>query len=350
MITSAAQRAILDAARLAPSADNSQPWRYRWREEALELWIDRQRSGRVSDAHYMLSDLAIGACIENITIQALALGLRMDQTLLPLPREAPLFAALLRWDATTPLESPLLAAIGTRFTDRRLLRGRPPSDDCRQRLSRESASFPGVELVWLDGGPRRAALKTIGMAETLRFASRGLHGELFSSIRFGMGRKSTCEEGLAPASLAVEAPLWPLFKAMRQWPLMRTLNRFGAAGVLGFRAARLPASLAPALCLLCVRDVSRQSMITAGRAMERVWLQATSDGLSVQPLAAAGVLAHGRPDIEPELRPRLEGIRARLAAISGGRHGILFLRMGAYSARVPARSGRRALATFSLDA
>jgi len=333
---------------MSPSADNSQPWRYRWAEDALELWIDRERSGHVSDAHYMLSDLAIGACIENMAIRSLALGLSIESELFPQAQDEPLFAARLRWQAAEPHESPMLAAIATRHTDRRLLWRGPVEDDCKQRLSRQAATHPGADLIWMDGKAREIALKAIWMAEALRFSSRSLHGELFSSIRFEAGRRGECDEGLAPASLAVEAPMWPLFKAMRQWPLMRTMRVIGGAQLIGIRAARLPAALAPALALLSVDGTERKSIVTAGRAMQRVWLQAEADGLAVQPLAAAGVLTLGGPDIEPRLQPRLKKIRACLDDIIGTGHGVLFLRMGKRPAHPPARSGRRALTTFSL--
>ncbi|MDQ6646250.1 MAG: hypothetical protein M3Y93_03315, partial [Pseudomonadota bacterium] len=61
---------ILRAGIAAPSADNSQPWRFAWSEDVLDLRIDPGRSGGVSDARYVLSDLAAGACLENMIIHA----------------------------------------------------------------------------------------------------------------------------------------------------------------------------------------------------------------------------------------------------------------------------------------
>jgi nitroreductase len=62
--------AILGAGIAAPSADNSQPWRFAWDDDELDLRIDADRSGHVSDTRYVLSDLAAGACLENMLINA----------------------------------------------------------------------------------------------------------------------------------------------------------------------------------------------------------------------------------------------------------------------------------------
>ena len=53
----------------------------------------------------------------------------------------------------------------------------------------------------------------------------------------GAGWHSACEEGLAPATLAVEPPMRPLFQAMRHPAVMRTFNRLGAVRVAVAREA-----------------------------------------------------------------------------------------------------------------
>src|SRR3546814_12399512 len=79
---------------------------------------------------------------------------------------------------------------------------------------------------------------------------------------------------------------------------MTMLNRLGAASVLGWRSAYLPIRLSPGLCLLVIPSTARSDMLAGGRALQRVWLQATLDGLSVQPYAAAGVLSLGFVPVE----------------------------------------------------
>ena len=51
---------ILEAARFAPSADNSIPWQYVWKDnDMLCLYNDPTRSGSATDSTYVLTNLAI---------------------------------------------------------------------------------------------------------------------------------------------------------------------------------------------------------------------------------------------------------------------------------------------------
>jgi hypothetical protein len=72
---------------------------------------------------------------------------------------------------------------------------------------------------------------------------------------------------------------------------MQALNFIGASHALGFRAAYLPCRLAPHLGVLVTDSSPEVGAVRVGRALERVWLKAESEGLAFQPLAAAALLA-----------------------------------------------------------
>jgi hypothetical protein len=151
---------------------------------------------------------------------------------------------------------------------------------------------------------------------------------------------------LAPATLAVEAPMRPIFQAMRRPALMAMFNRLGAASILGLRSAWLPIRLSPGLCLIVIPSRTRSDVLAGGRALERVWLQATLEGLSLQPYAAAGVLGLGFVPIEAAFQPALSQARSALATLCGAGHGLVFLRLGYAKSKPRNRSGRRELASF----
>lgn len=340
---------ILRAGIAAPSADNSQPWHFVWCGDDLDLRIDPGLSGLVSDTRYVLSDLAAGACLENMIIHARSLGYVADLQTFPSDDDE-LWVARIRWrhDPECNQPEPLAGAIEQRHTDRSFPWGGPISIDTQARLNDQAKLIPGQRLYWPQAPrERKAASSVIRQAETLRFKSPMLHAEMFSSIRFPMGWHATCEEGLAPAALAVEPPLRPIFQALRRPAMMTMLNRLGAASVLGWRSAWLPIRLSPGLCLLVIPSTARSDVLAGGRALQRVWLQATLEGLSVQPYAAAGLLGLGFVSIESafqELLPRLGSALSELCASSG--HGLVFLRLGYARSAAPGRSGRRALASF----
>src|SRR3546814_1003466 len=66
------------------------------RGDDLDLRIDASRSGRVSDTRYVLSDLAAGACLENMIIHARSLGYAADVQTFPRPDDE-LWAARIHW-------------------------------------------------------------------------------------------------------------------------------------------------------------------------------------------------------------------------------------------------------------
>lgn len=328
----------------APSADNSQPWRYRWTESSLDLWITTEGRPGPSDGRFVLSDLAMGAGIENAYIQARALGYHSGVEHFPAGAEDTHHVARMTFEQGEQANGDLAAVIPVRQTDRRFPFRGPVSKSARQALEGEAEQFPGIGLIWLAPGTqqRRAALSALWLAESLRFRHRGLHEELFGSIRFDAGRRGTCDQGLAPAALAVEAPMWPLFRALRHWPLMRLLRFTGTHRALGFRAAVLPALLSPGLCLIVTTTTGRSGILTAGRALERLWLRATTQGLAVQPLASIGVLSLGLARLDGPAQAAVRKLQHRVAEICPGAHPVAMLRLGHLRGAPPSRSGRLA--------
>lgn len=340
---------ILRAGIAAPSADNSQPWRFAWSGDDLDLRIDRERSGRVSDTRYVLSDLAAGACLENMIVHAQSRGVGADVEIFP-QHDDELWVAHIHFVSPgrgSDRPEPLAAAIEQRHTDRRFPWRGPIQSDTQARLAAQAEQISGQRLWWArTTRERKTALTVIRQAEALRFRSPTLHAELFSSIRFSVGWHASSEEGLAPAALAVEAPLRPGFQAMRRPAVMNLFNRLGAASILGWRSAWLPIRLSPELCLVVIPSAARSDVVAGGRALQRVWLQATLDGLSVQPYAAPGVLSLGFVPVEPAFQRALSDLASNLNHLCAPGHGLVFLRVG-YSRSAPrGRSGRRPLASF----
>lgn len=338
---------ILNAGVAAPSADNSQPWRFAWFVDDLDLRIDAARSGGVSDTRYVLSDLAAGACLENMIIRARSLGYRADLQLFP-QSEDDLWVARIHWRRGLDVDpDPLAAAIDRRHTDRHFPWRGPITPEIHTRLDAQAQAIPGPRLWWpRSTHERKTALALIRQAESLRFRSPALHAELFSSIRFDAGWHAACEEGLAPATLAVEPPMRPIFKSMRHPAVMGMFNRLGAASMLGWRSAWLPIRLSPCLCLIAIPSAARPDVLAGGRALQRVWLQATLDGLSVQPYAAAGVLGLGFVPVEPVFQTELSRLGSALHDLCASGQGVVFLRLGYARSAARVRSGRRELASF----
>ena len=111
---------------------------------------------------------------------------------------------------------------------------------------------------------------------------------------------------------------------------------------LGFRAAYLPALLAPHRGVLTTTLPLEQGALRAGLALERIWLEAECQGLALQPLAGAALLAlPGYREVSDDAGERL---RRGWKAITQDTPVMVF-RLG-HAKRPEIRSGRRPVSEF----
>jgi hypothetical protein len=297
---------IIEAGILGPSADNRHVLRFEI--AANEIRVRGSHEFGAAPFHRrVLALISLGAVVENMVLRAASLGFSAQTSwALHSPRGVPL--ATLSLSSAKPAKGELEAAISRRHTNRRVVyRGPRLSDEQQRQITEESESVPGVRLLWLDVAKLRGqALRLVTLAESERFRSEPLHRELFSNIRFDVGWRATAADGLPPGALEIEPPMRPMFKALRHWNLMRPLCRLGVDRMIGFRAAYLPCMTAPHVCALATPLDLDRGAIAVGRALERVWLRATSLRLAFQPFAAAPLLAlDGYRDVEERVRGRL---------------------------------------------
>jgi hypothetical protein len=340
-------RAILQSGIQAPSAENKHYLRFELEADRVGLVSTDTPSWTALPHRRVLALVSYGAVVENMALRAATLGHAQAAHWFPDPARTDLVAEL-RWSAAEPASDPLAAALEHRHTNRRFYGRKRVEVNALQRLSAAAEAIPGAQLLWLADRPRALALQAMRIAETERFRREALHEELFSAVRFEAGWHRTTEEGLPPGALEVEPPMRAAFAALRRWPLMRQLGRFGGHHALGIRAAYLPCALAPQLGLvLCDGDNDRLAAAGAGRALERTWLAATAEGLAFQPMAAAIALAHQRAGSGWVAEPAQREILRRLEQLTGGRAGsaYMFFRIG-HAAAPSVTTGRPALEQF----
>lgn len=339
---------ILAAGIQAPSAENHHYFRYAIESDRVRLVGIESATWSTLPHRQMLTRMAFGAVIENVALKSLEFGHAVQVDLRPDPAHSDVIATL-RWAPVTSATSdPLAAAIASRHTNRRFYRREPVASSVLDELQRATATIAGASLRWLDAPAlRRSALTAIRVAETERFRRPALHEELFGAVRFEIGWRRTVDEWLAPATLEVEAPARPVFAALRSWKTMRVANMFGAYAALGLRAGHLPAASAPHLGLLLAGGDEDADAINAGRALQRVWLATTLNGLAFQPMAAATALALQVPGegwVSADAQTRLRALLAELRGDARGAPRMLF-RLGRAS-QPSAVAGRRPLHSY----
>jgi nitroreductase len=73
------------------------------------------------------------------------------------------------------------------------------------------------------------------------------------------------------------------FHFLQSWRLVARLNRLGFSSLAAGRSGQLIRKSA-AIGLVTVKEISTQAFVDGGRAFERLWLNATFQGLSFQPM------------------------------------------------------------------
>jgi molybdopterin/thiamine biosynthesis adenylyltransferase/nitroreductase len=276
--------AILDLARWAPSGDNTQPWRFEvvGQDHFVVHGFDT-REDVVYDLDGRPSQLSIGALLESIRIAASGSRLSTDIRLRADATEAaPKFDVFLRPVAEAKPD-PLLPFLRERCVQRRPLRTRPLS--ANEKGAMEAAAGPGHRILWLEGWQNRVALARIlfanGKVRLTMPEAYAVHRDAIEwGAQFSEDRVPDQAVGLDP--LTVHIMRW----AMESWKRVDFVNRL-PGGTLG---PRLQLDLLPALgcaahfVLRAERPPKNLAdWVDAGRAMQRVWLTATSLGLQMQP-------------------------------------------------------------------
>lgn len=275
---------ILDIARWAPSGDNTQPWRFEILADdhaVIHGFDTRERC--LYDIDGRPSQIALGALIENIAIASQSLGWEATTTRRSdAPETRPCFDVRLR-PAPGATDAPLARFIEARSVQRRPLRTRALSS--AEKAALEAAAGPGHGLRWFEGFPaRRAVASLLFHNARLRLTAPeayAVHREVIAwGSSFSDDRVPDAAIGLDPMTTRLMA--W----VMRSWNRVAFFNRY-LAGTL---VPRIELDLVPGLaCAAHFLIVARtppatiDDFVAAGRAMQRVWLTATSLGLQLQP-------------------------------------------------------------------
>ena len=348
---------VLERARWAPSGDNVQNWGFEVVDEShVVVHGFDTRDHVVYDLDGTSSQIALGALIETMSIAASCVGLRVSATRrTDAPETRPVFDVRFTADAGV-IPDPLAPSIESRSVQRRPLNTRPLTE--QERTTMDRAVGENHAIAWLEGAPtRRRIAKLLFDSAKLRLTMPEaylVHRDAIDwAKRFSNDRVPEAAIGLDPTTARLMR--W----VMKSWPRVQFFNRFLAGTV----APRVQLDLIPALrCAAHFVLVSRRhpstidDFVAGGRAMQRLWLTATSLGLQLQPeltpLIFARYSREGLPFSSlPGSTGAATGIASRLSAEVGAenaRNGVFMGRVGAGKAAT-VRSLRRPLSELMFD-
>ena len=283
---------------VAPSPGNNQPWKWYYDGQRFYLFHDVERSESFGDFQHMASYMTFGTAIENLELKARDLGIRVSENLFPLVDEPKLIAAFSF--AYSAIEKHELSRFLTiRCTNRKKGNGKKLTDNVVQDLQQAVGEFSNVKLKILTGDEQiRQVASIAGEAEKLRLFIPQGHYELFEKeLRWTPEESVETKDGLDIRTLELSSKDAIGFRVARDPRAVGLVTTWGLGRALENMTADL-VKTASAVGLIVASEFDRVALVEAGKAVERMWLGATKNKVSMQPVLASVLhfarLKHGK--------------------------------------------------------
>lgn len=282
-------KSVIEAGIKAPSGDNCQPWRFRLREDGVDVINDESRDTSLYNVNNRASYVAHGALIENMRIFAGALGYDTAIRLFPSGGKDNVVATL-EFKRSDKRPNKLLPYIDKRCTNRQAYKKMPLPAGAAEALKGQVKEIGEGAVLLVEGRiEKETVAKAASLNDRLLFKNRGLHDFLFDHIRWDEKEAKDSGDGLDIRTLGLNAFQRRVFSALRPWRAAKIANLFGFSRLAASQAYKLCRD-SSALGLILMDGLSPGAFVKGGRLLERVWLTASSLGLAFQPMTGVTFL------------------------------------------------------------
>ena len=304
-------QALVQAATLAPSSHNTQPWLFRLDGQTVELLADRTRALPVNDPEDRELTISCGCALFNLRVAAAAAGLDAKVELQPGAADADLLASVsFGPSAATQADAELSAAMAERRTYRERFAATAVDPKALRNLV-DAVKGEGATLTVLDTEDQRlGAAALVAEGDVMQWANPSWRRELAAWMH--PRRRG---DGLTLPALAI--------------PVAQIVVRTFDMGHGVAAKDRQLADESPVLALLTTEGDMPRNWLAAGQALQRLLLRGVQLGLQASYL--------NQPVQVAALRPKLQQLTGRPG------YAQLLLRIGAPTQTLPA-APRRPLA------
>jgi hypothetical protein len=279
---------IVKAGIIAPSGGNAQPWKFVYTKNGLFIFHDAHFSYSLLDFNHLGSYVAIGAVIENISIQAAALGLSIVTDYFPLNNDDKRLAAYISFNTTDAVLSntQLVNGLTLRVTNRDMVLKEALPAEFYKHISSVIIPYNGAELhVVEDNQLMRELGRLLAKAEMLRIIHpRGHYDTFVNELRWTPEEISNKADGLDVNTLGASKSELAALKIASDNKAIAFL-REQKGGVAFTKAVNNAIAFSSALGILTMPQYSEINFLQGGRAIERIWIEANLAGVSFQPIA-----------------------------------------------------------------
>ncbi|WP_082458648.1 Rv1355c family protein [Pedobacter sp. Leaf216] len=315
-ITEEEIKLILEAAILAPSGGNSQPWKFVYTLNRLFIFVDAHFSHSLIDFNNFGSYLSLGAVIENIAIKSAALSLEIGTVYFPLHGDKRM-AGLISF--TRVKDKPNLASlergIYLRQTSRTIVKSPPLSPDHFTYLKQSISQYHGAHLDFVDDREQIMALgEILAHAEKLRVLHPRGHFDTFvNELRWTQEENELKRDGLDIRTLGISESEALMLKIAADANAISVLRNIGGGNAFEKMVIESVKN-SSALGIIYMPELSELDCVLAGRAVERLWIEANLLNLSFQPITQLTFLLArlklNSTDVDPEFSSSLQKLKA----------------------------------------
>lgn len=298
---------IIDSVIAAPSAGNNQPWKLWYEKGLLFLYHDKYRSHSWGDYAEMGAHMSLGAALENLHLQSLALNLRDEVAVFPLADE-PKLIAVIRFEQEK--EAPktqmlsLSAAIYSRNTNRNNGERKPLPAGLFDELNVYLSDFDGLQLLHTEDAGDLARLgQVIASCDRIRLLQEKGHLEFYSEVRWNADHATQTKDGIELAAVDITEGEKAGFSLAQDWSAVELLAKWNKGHAFKTMSEK-SLDAASAMLLFVAPEFSHNRLLETGRLVERVWIHLNNRGVSVHPMLSPTFffnrLIHGKGIAIPE--------------------------------------------------
>ena len=319
---------IILAGSKAPSGSNSQPWKFRVKDNVIEVIALPEKDHPVLNYKNRGTYIAHGALLENMEIAANYFGYEMNYQIFP---EKDLsFKITLKENKSLKDKDGLYEAIFKRSTNRKHFSLNQLKKEEKEFLFKEVSKFNQCELVYVEDRDKiQEIAKELAWDTYLNLSNKELHKLMFNEIIWSQKEeKERGGHGLFVKTMELKPQEEKAFKLLKNWTIASLFKKLGilkniyksifqmylACGLFGFIAV----------------NNKDEDFIYAGKLMENIWLRATKLGLGFHLITGIPFLWQGInfgdlkifSDKEKEL---INNIYSKVKNISGFKKEVLAL-------------------------
>lgn len=311
---------IVNAGCLAPSGGNIQPWRWAYHNQSLIVFNAFDLNHTLLGYDNLSSFVAIGAAIENARLRAAEMGLETRYEVFPVKNMPDVVAVLSFFKGTVPATDLHLAgAIGLRLTNRLLGQRQSVPKEILEKLSAAGAKM-GADLRFFIGSAELDEIADLlGELERVRLLDETGHRDFVEEIRWTKEESENLRDGVDLRTLELTNTEKVGMEMSRDPKIMAYLNKWKGGGAFK-KLTKKSIDAAGVVGILTMKKGGRADFLLGGMAIERVWLEATSNGIAFQPMSAsvftwARLLKGGGKGLSEGARESLLQLRSRFERV-----------------------------------